>query len=246
MDRIVTSSGSALAGIDIAPDHLERVADQLGVPVASACGRMADIHVSSRADAATVRAAFEAGAWCFLQLDGQGEVPDWLDRADLLDAGQQGGTRLVLCLTTEAAFSLDVAVLLCDWLVAHGALGHLRRPEVELAVHEALINAIIHGNLGIRRGPSDDAEGYNSFYAAVREALARPEVACRMVAVDARWDSGPLILEVRDQGAGFDSAGLVPAMPDAKSGRGLQIIREIADEISFADGGRRIRLKFHR
>jgi len=87
--------------------------------------------------------------------------------------------------------------------------------DIEMALHEALANAVIHGN------------GENSF--------KRVYVACRC------YMDGEVLITVRDEGQGFDSN----AIPDPTSrenllfthGRGIYVMKTLMDEVYFEEGG---------
>jgi anti-sigma regulatory factor (Ser/Thr protein kinase) len=93
--------------------------------------------------------------------------------------------------------------------------------RVELALEEALANAIRHGC------NSDPAK----------------QLQC-VVTVD---DSGELTIVVRDPGTGFNPA----AVPDPlaaenvlkSSGRGIFLINELMDDVAFSDGGREVQMR---
>jgi anti-sigma regulatory factor (Ser/Thr protein kinase) len=93
--------------------------------------------------------------------------------------------------------------------------------EVELALQEALANAIRHGCKG---DPSR-------------------QVQC-VVTCDAEDE---LLIVVRDPGTGFDAA----AVPDPlhgdnilkSSGRGIFLINQLMDEVAFGDGGRELQMR---
>ncbi|QJE72937.1 ATP-binding protein [Aerophototrophica crusticola] len=152
-----------------------------------------------------------------------------------------------LSLSTLRAFRLELAPLLCEALQCRGWIAGDRRPEVELCVHEAVSNAIVHGNLGIQHGPSEDPASFDRFYAEVRMRLADPVRAGRILRLDAVWDGAAVEVQVDDEGAGFQSGPqALPSSPAAKSGRGLHIMRELSDGVSFDRGGRTVRLRFRR
>jgi serine/threonine-protein kinase RsbW len=93
--------------------------------------------------------------------------------------------------------------------------------QVEPALQEALANAIRHGCKG---DPSR-------------------QVQC---IVNLERD-GEILIVVRDPGTGFD-AGTVPNPLAAEnvlkaSGRGIFLINQLMDEVSFGDGGRELRMK---
>jgi anti-sigma regulatory factor (Ser/Thr protein kinase) len=93
--------------------------------------------------------------------------------------------------------------------------------EVELALQEALANAIRHGCKG------DSSRS----------------VQC-VVTSD---DSGEVLIVVRDPGPGFD-AGTVPNPLAGEnmlksSGRGIFLINQLMDEVDFKDGGRELQMR---
>jgi anti-sigma regulatory factor (Ser/Thr protein kinase) len=93
--------------------------------------------------------------------------------------------------------------------------------KVELALQEALANAIRHGCQGD----------------------ATKHVQC-CVTVD---PAGEIIVVVRDPGAGFDAKTvphpLTPQNMLKPSGRGIYLINELMDEVAFADGGRELQMR---
>ncbi len=95
---------------------------------------------------------------------------------------------------------------------------------VELAVQEALANAIRHGC-------NDDPS---------------KQVQC-MVTCD---EAGEFVIVVRDPGSGFDHAAdgdpLAAENIMRPSGRGVFLINRLMDEIAFEDGGREVRMRKRR
>lgn len=93
--------------------------------------------------------------------------------------------------------------------------------EVELALQEALANAIRHG---CRNDPSR-------------------QVQC-VVTCDA---GGEVMFVVRDPGQGFEAATVAdPLAPEnvlKPSGRGIFLINNLMDEVKFSDGGRELQMK---
>jgi serine/threonine-protein kinase RsbW len=92
--------------------------------------------------------------------------------------------------------------------------------SIELALREALANAIIHGNRSDAR---------------------------KLVAVDCfRQGEEDILLVIRDQGHGFDPSRVGnPTAPEnvyRAGGRGIFLIRYFMDEVEFGRGGREIRM----
>jgi anti-sigma regulatory factor (Ser/Thr protein kinase) len=92
---------------------------------------------------------------------------------------------------------------------------------VELALQEALANAIRHGCANIRSR----------------------QVQC-VVTVD---DKGELLVVVRDPGPGFEAASVAnPLAPEnvlKPGGRGIFLINQLMDEVDFRDGGREVLMR---
>jgi serine/threonine-protein kinase RsbW len=105
-------------------------------------------------------------------------------------------------------------------------VGHLvaadgHRDAIDLALREALVNAIVHGN---KRDPT------------------------KRVQVEAYEQSGrQVLIVVRDEGTGFDPSLLDdPTKPEnieRATGRGIFLIRQFMDEVQFRDEGREIQMK---
>jgi anti-sigma regulatory factor (Ser/Thr protein kinase) len=93
--------------------------------------------------------------------------------------------------------------------------------RVELALQEALANAIRHG--------------------CCNDPLKR--LQC-IVTID---DSEEIVIVVRDPGTGFDPATVPNPLADENilkpSGRGIFLINELMDEVAFADGGREVSMR---
>jgi anti-sigma regulatory factor (Ser/Thr protein kinase) len=93
--------------------------------------------------------------------------------------------------------------------------------RVELALQEALANAIRHG---CRNDPAK-------------------QLQC-IVTVD---ESNELVVVVRDPGTGFDPSRVPNPLTDENilkpSGRGIFLINELMDEVAFTDGGREVQMR---
>ena len=86
--------------------------------------------------------------------------------------------------------------------------------DVEIALREALANAIVHGNHEDRR---------------------------KHVHVSCDCEPGEVLIAVKDEGKGFDSNNLPdPTLPEnitSVHGRGIHVMRALMDEVRFEDGG---------
>jgi anti-sigma regulatory factor (Ser/Thr protein kinase) len=153
-------------------------------------------------------------------------------------------TATTLSLATATAWSIDCAALVCDALEGRQMIAAEKRADVELALHEAVANAVIHGNLAIGSSFGTTAESFDAFCGRVTERMADPAYGARRVTIAIVREGGRLDLRVTDEGGGYDPATLVARAEDAKSGRGLEIMRAMAGALAVEDGGRTLVLSF--
>jgi anti-sigma regulatory factor (Ser/Thr protein kinase) len=161
-------------------------------------------------------------------------------------AGEQ--CRLLLPSRPECIGS--VAEFLARRAVGCGGCDARQGRKVTMALHEAISNAIVHGNLEL---PSTLKEHGDASFA---EALARhslnSRLADRQVEIQFDYDGQHCRWTVADQGKGFDFAPILTRQPAddpeamLSSGRGILIMRSFMDEIRYEDGGRRLLLTLRR
>jgi anti-sigma regulatory factor (Ser/Thr protein kinase) len=162
--------------------------------------------------------------------------PLWPARLDYLEARflLDNDVSLLPSLIDRLEREID-RLELCD----PRTLGQLRG-----ALHEALTNAILHGNLGLGSalGESDEEE---FFRLAVARASQKP-YCDRRVHVTARFTHEELTFVIRDEGQGFDPEALPdPTAPEnlgQACGRGLLLIRAFMDRVAHNDRGNEITL----
>jgi serine/threonine-protein kinase RsbW len=92
--------------------------------------------------------------------------------------------------------------------------------DIESAIHEALSNAVVHGNH--------------------EDPKKQVHVTCRC-SLD-----GEVMITVQDEGEGFDGDAPDPRSPERRllsHGRGLHIMKTLMDEVSFEENGTVVRLR---
>lgn len=114
--------------------------------------------------------------------------------------------------------------------------------RLETALHEALANACLHGNLGL--SVSDQEGSLDAFHAAVAERTQTDEFGLLTVCIAAEIGETGVTIVVRDEGAGFHPNRTGdPGEP--YSGRGLTLMWAFADELTFRDDGREVVMVFN-
>ncbi|HLQ43816.1 MAG TPA: ATP-binding protein, partial [Planctomycetaceae bacterium] len=118
------------------------------------------------------------------------------------------------------------------------------RLRVGIAVEEALLNALYHGNLEVS---SDLKENDPNLFEELAKKRSKEEpYRDRLIFVDASLSRDEARYVIRDEGSGFDPSMLPdPCDPDnldKPSGRGILLMRSFMDEISFNAQGNQVTL----
>ncbi|CAA7615212.1 ATP-binding protein [Magnetospirillum sp. UT-4] len=176
-------------------------------------------------------------------VQGDGPRPLELGRR-CLDAVRGGG--FCLSLIAATAYECDVAALCIRSIAQRFAPPEAVRDSIELALGEAVGNAVIHGSLGISSDMRASLAEYQHFHSLLEDRLRDPHFAGRRVDVAASGGGGHLTVSVSDQGEGFDIDSRLARSADreAKSGRGLGLIRQLAADVAGEDGGRTLVMRF--
>lgn len=113
-----------------------------------------------------------------------------------------------------------------------------------VALEEALVNALVHGNLEIDsalREREDDA-----YRQLIETRLGISPFRERRIYVHGRLTNDRAVFTIRDEGPGFN----VSALPDPRTpdhitrvgGRGILLMRSLMDEVVYSHGGRQVML----
>ncbi len=150
----------------------------------------------------------------------------------------------------ETRFTLDNDTSLIPALVSHleEDINRLKLAEpsslvlLGVALHEALTNAMLHGNLELESAMRENDE--KQYYKLSAERRAQDPYMNRRVYVSVRLTRQELVFTIRDEGNGFDPAQLPdptdPINLGKVSGRGLLLIHTFMDRVSHNELGNEI------
>jgi len=183
-------------------------------------------------------------------------LADTTEEVLTLARSSRSSERLLGCLTgSEFNFSLRNEPALVDPLVewiekivaGMGLCDFTGRLQIGVAVKEALLNALFHGNLEISleqmQAVSDDLIQEKDLSLAEQRASQQP-YCDRRIAVNVNISADQARFVIRDEGPGFDLSA-VPEPGDSNAldedrGRGLSLMRAFMDELTYNDTGNEV------
>jgi CheY-like chemotaxis protein len=154
----------------------------------------------------------------------------------------KNATQLTLSITLK---SLDIFPLLQCILVflrERKTITPQLEENILSALHEALLNALIHGNLGQHSDYNDSYKMFDHFEAIGKMLLTSDKQETLEMAIEFLPEQ--IAISITDNGKGFSADAIVPPGESALHGRGMAIIRECADMVDITDHGRTITLRF--
>ena len=133
--------------------------------------------------------------------------------------------------------------------LAIGAPEPEKMHRITIPLHEAITNAIIHGNLEVSSELKE--EQGNLFSQAVAQRSSIDRYASRSVEVVFDADADRFQWMITDEGPGFDvAAKLAHADSDEisllSSGRGITMMRAFMDDVYYLNGGRTVVMTMQR
>ena len=125
-----------------------------------------------------------------------------------------------------------------------GACDESRAGKIMIGLHEAISNAIVHGNLEISSDLKE--KGDETFAQELARRSSDERYGGRFVTVEVDYDGSECRWSITDEGNGFDVERIVQRDPTSgeeillSSGRGLLLMRAFFDAVRYELGGRRV------
>lgn len=146
--------------------------------------------------------------------------------------------------TTQTANACQLACAITHALSQNRVLASQARGDIELALHEALANAMVHGNLQVGGMKGLSLASIDRFAHDLHNRFSDPAFALRRLEVRVRQEEPGLVVDVVDQGLGFSQPTQKKPTVPAASGRGLELISAVVQSYELLEGGRCIRMRF--
>lgn len=137
-----------------------------------------------------------------------------------------------------------LVTLLVEQCDRFGLLDDRDRMRIQVALEEALLNSVIHGNLEVS-SKLRELDG-DQFEQAIQERQKLDPYRSRRVTLIAEYTREAAKFTIRDEGPGFDVNKVRnPTEDDAielASGRGILLMRSFMDSIDYNDRGNEVRM----
>jgi CheY-like chemotaxis protein len=216
------------------------------------------VLITSSGSEDTAARALEAGAVNYVPKQDMGRLVDTVIGVLELSIGYRQQERLRgYWHHTESLFCLDNEVGAIPVVVSHlqqqassmRCLDDTESFRLGVALHEALRNAVEHGNLELSSelrdlDSSDETGGRQPFYKLADQRRKQDPFRTRRVHVNVHESSAQGTYTIRDEGLGFDPSALPdPTDPEnllKRSGRGIMLIRTFMDDVVFNETGNEI------
>lgn len=153
--------------------------------------------------------------------------------------------RITMDLTSDELKLGSPANQLADMIgEATGLYSH--KPILSLIISELYNNALDHGVLRLDSRIKHDPEGWTAYYAEREKRLASDCLGHIHIDIEHQVlkQGGELSIKVLDSGAGFDSDAATQGGVDKDGGRGLSLVKQLSESITFTENGRCINVVY--
>lgn len=214
--------------------------------------RLPVVLITARGSEEIAAAALKAGAASYVPKQQMEDLVPTLERILAVLQADRANDRLgnyISCAETE--FLLDNDDSLVPFLIARlqedmkqlNLCDDNDLVQVATALDEALVNAIIHGNLEVSSELRAIEDG-KPYGVLIQQRQKEPPYDERKVLVKFSGNTEKAVIVIRDQGPGFDVSSIPdptdPENLEKVSGRGLLLISAFMDEVSHNETGNEI------
>lgn len=157
------------------------------------------------------------------------------------------GIFIGLCFSSATAYRADPVTAITMALNATGLLNELLIWRIEVALTEALADALLHGTFEVNQDLHSSYDAYLTNAHLLDDRLPNDPFANRSICVFARISAGWLTFEVLNEGSDLNEplqASNLDTHGNLPSGRNAPVTSVMADRVRRRNGGRRLDLGF--
>lgn len=148
-----------------------------------------------------------------------------------------------LSLSSRAFYNTPLAQLITAHAIVRMPSLKAHQTRLETCLQEAIMNAVIHGNLEIESDFSNKF-GFERFCQQVDAKMENPLLYTRHIGIVFQEREEGVTLTLTDEGAGHDRIEHITTPLTQLHGRGLGILHSLSDRLRFLDFGRTVEMTF--
>ena len=236
MTRVDTAGSIVVCGDGVTPEALIKFARHASLLVeTSSTSNDRSLILAANVDPERLAHIFEKPLiGCFEVFEEDQAVPEHFVKA-------LSKNEFSFSFSSKTVYQLPVAHHITAFLTKTIGLNDESRDNIEMALHEALVNAVIHGNLEIGHIKKDTLEKLEGFDQEASDRLANPKFAARRVELFVRWTEASVECKVFDQGKGFS---IDQDQWEGMPWRGINLISSLASSVQVGTNGQPLIMTF--
>lgn len=148
-----------------------------------------------------------------------------------------------LTLYAFSCYRLPVAEAITQAIAEHYGVSSATKEDMHLCLHEAIANAVVHGNLSVH-GTVGNKDDLRSYYAIIETKLAVPALRYSSVHIVITERDNQVQLDIIDEGRGYQYEEFFSDNSSAPTHKGLILIQKSCIATQVLSNGNHIRMKF--
>lgn len=153
------------------------------------------------------------------------EMREYVQLGRVLEFVRREYPHISLSLTTQTAFKQPVAEFFTAHLARQRSMSQDLKDNVRTCLQEAVLNAIIHGNLDIGH---EQPSQFSHYLEKISRSVQDNALGLKRVSIFCWLTDHHITICVADQGSGFDIRTQPEEGDEVPYGRGLRLIRRLA------------------
>lgn len=162
--------------------------------------------------------------------------------AKLLDLPSPEGEHILTIVgESKLLYSSKFSLMISQFLYSEAYLSKSQSQRYFTAVQEGLLNAIEHGNLGLSRKKTESIQQNNwfdTYHGLSKNVLNNKSFGGKLIVFQCYLNESHIVSHIVDEGEGFAFKKCnLKNTENLPHGRGLELVKNIADELSFKGCG---------
>ena len=151
--------------------------------------------------------------------------------------------KIRISLTTATVYKSAFAHIISKIISAKIPISVEKSQSITLAIHEAVTNAVIHGNLEMH-GKFTNLEGFTKYYQELERRVESTDLRLRRIEVDLWFEGEMVMVSIQNEGDGYVPKEDIVTEDSDPTGKGLGLIRSLSEKVEILDRGRKIEIGF--